>query len=492
MNELNTFNSKVLKALGNEIDPKTHKIDFVLQGKKYPLRIDEKDMYLPTTEALSTGSDQKVYFHPTCENITSKETEVFKLIRRMAGIRLMTLFREMVVPLFDIASKPAKKSHNQKVRDTLAPLTSVKRNVRDDVFKLIAAMTVEIEGAVDNRFIHFKVTKGGRTSKDHGNYIYAKTSPSFPFYESLIRQKAQNEGLAGNKVVNVNDINVSLDAIEIAIHIFRFFVPTVLNPDACEFEALSPVASRFTAFMNCFAEIANEINRAQNMFRSDYDKLSIYPIDLSWQEMLEEIPDFYRQVASLDYNSHNVYKEGEQQNNALNNNMGNMLSMTSQQPVQNAVTPVISGVGAAIVMPNTVVTQTINPTDIRVINGENWNFTIPVMVNGDRYQRSEPNLMERRIYHHALDVQNCPVIYICSIQGNLIMRNAMGGQPNGYGPQPFGYQQPQPNIYGYQPQPNMYGYQQQPQPNMYQPAPPVTTQQPASSESMNEMWNTYG
>ena len=433
----------------------TYKVEYSIKGTKLPVAIDSKPLYVPTNEALSSTDNARVYFHPTCENILSKETEVFKLIRRMASLRLKSLFRDIGFVMFDVGTKNPKKTWNQKVLDTLAPLKQAEKEVRDDVFKIFESFTVEVKNNVDERFIHFKLTKGGTASKRVGEKVYFRAKPQFPYYETLIRVQAMNEGVADSANVAINNITVCKEAVDVVIHLFRCIIPSVTAPDDCEFEVNTPIAARFTAFMQCFAEIADQFNRAQNMFRADMDKAGVYPIDLSWQEMLEDIPDFFRQVPELDYNSHNLYGENEQNNVSIGNVPSNVFSLSSNQPkaVVNTSsiisTPV--GVGQPVVVNGQV--QQVEQRDIRIINNEQWDFTVPPMLDGDRYVRSEPSFVERRVLHHATTITGFPVIYSCTVSGTFLVRtviNMMQPQPipgtvPGYGYQyPVQPQYPQP------------------------------------------------
>jgi len=428
MNELNRLYESILQAWGCKID-QNGKVTCLMLGKEYPLRIDSKDLHLPISEALNSGSDQKVYFHPTCESIISKETEVFKLSRRLAGIRLLSVFRSMIPILFEISSRKEKKSWNQAVYDVISPLTTVKKSVKDEVYNMLARLTVEIEDSIDNRFIHFKITKGGKG--ENGERVYYKAKPSFPLYDVLVRELARSEGQPKNATVSVNNFTMSREAIELAIHLFRSIMPATNNPDAHEFDALIPVAARFTAFMYCFGNIAGQLNRAQNMFRGEFDKKSVHNIDVSWEEHLEEIPEFYRQVPELDYNSHNVYKEGEQQNNALGGNMGNLFNISTQTQHVQGGAPQQGQIGG---------------DEVRNINGIEFHMKVPTMWNGDRYIRSEPifNGAQQRVHHYALDMNNQHVIYVCSRLGNFLHRETanQNGYP-GYNQQPYGYGQAQ-------------------------------------------------
>lgn len=478
MNELNRLYDAIHKSWNGKVD-KDFKMSVMLSGTEYPLRIDERDMYMPSAEALNKDSDKKVYFHPLCENILSKETEVFKLIRRLVSIRLLSVFRDMLVPLFDVASKEPKRSWNQKVRDVVHPLKKVKASVRNEVFNLMSKMSVEIEDNVDNRFIHIKTTKGGKTSKGHAERVYFKAKPSYPFYEALQRAATRFEGEPNNKQIEVNNIPLSMEALGIAIHLFDVILFDDQTMLTAEYEATLPVAARFTAFMTCYADIAEQINHAQNMFRADFDKQNVSAIDVSWQEMLDEAPDFYRQVPELDYNSHNVYNEQSEASNNAVSGFGSLLSIGSNPTVANVQTQTmanVTGLASTTNVANTV-------QDIRHVNGIEYNFTVPQMLNGDRYSRTELDQVNQRVLHYVVDSMNQIAIYVCTRMGTFIQRQ--GGQQQMQHPNMPGYmnygQQQQGQIvpmYGNQ-YPQQQQYYQQPQ----QPISPLT-----SGSSIDPLW----
>lgn len=463
MNELNQIYQSILLALGNKIDTQS-KVSCLMNGTEYPLRIDGKDMYLPTTEALASGSDQKVYFHPACENIISKETEVFKLLRRIAGIRLMMVFRSMVPTLFEIAGKKEKKNWTQVVYDVTTPLAGVKKSVREEVFEFLGRMSIEVEDGVDNRFVHFKVTKGGKG--EHGERVYYKASPQYPIYDLLVREFARSEGQAKNATVTVNKHSISREAVEVLIHLFRVMLPSVVNPTSAEFDANIPVAARFTAFMYCFGNLAEQINKSQNMFRADFDKKSIYIIDTSWTESLENLPEFYRQVPELDYNSHNVYKEGDQQNQALSGNMAGFLNISTNP----------NGAPQG---------QNVQSEGSRWINGIEYVMKVPQMQFGDKYQRSEPNINTNRVNHYAIDAMNQPVVYVCSRMGNFLHREAMNQHM--YPNQPYQQYQQAPQYVDQYGRPIQQAPQQPYYPNQ-QPYQPATSTGQVAQETFTSAW----
>jgi len=420
MNQLNKLYEAMLLSWGAIIKDEG-KIVFSVDGQEYPLRIDNMSLHLPLSEVLDGNCIEKVFFHPACENITSKETEVFKLIRKMTGMKLLDTFRHIPVVLFQVASGKAKSTWNQRTLDLLEPLKNTKQTVRQEVNKLFARMHIELdENGLDNRFIHFKTTKGGGLSKVSGERVYYKTKPSFPFYAEIVRRLARSEGQADNQTVEINNHSVSRGALKIAAHLFQVILPAVLSPDDEEYESTTPVAARLISYLGCYAQIAEQMNKIQNTFRADFDKVNQYPINLSWTEMMEELPDIYRQVPMMDYNSHNTHDETTHQ--ALGrNDLGGFLSVSSSQSQQNIQQhPQHNQQGGMQQASNMV--------------GE-YDVTAPPMQAGDRWVKYEIDYVQGRILHHAINtLNNNPVVYGCSKKGNMLYRQEtpmMGGMNMG-------------------------------------------------------------
>lgn len=429
MNELNKLYSAMWKSWGGVIKEDGRMV-LEVEGSEYPVRIDEMDMFLPLSEVLEGQTMGKVFFHPACENITSKETEVFKVIRKIAPMRLLTMFREYPLVLLDVATRKTKKTWRQDILDLLDPLSNVKKNVRDELKMLFSRMHIEVENeGVDNRFIHFKVSKGGGRSKVTGEKVYYKTKPSFPFYNEMVKKLARSEGMADNQTVEVNNFSVSRGALKVAVDLFQGILPAVMAPDDYEFESTQPVAARLTSFLMCYAEMAEQLNRLQNNFRADFDKKGIYPIDVSWVEHLENLPDIYRQVPQMDYNSHNTQEESTSGVNQ--GNLGNMLSFNSnsnntQQQQQN---------------PQQQVTN-------QMAQAQGFDTTAPMMQPGDDYQNFDIDYNTNSVMHYARNRSTgMTVLYRCSRRGNLIERRELypqqqGGMMGGMG---MGMQNMMPN-----------------------------------------------
>lgn len=417
MNDLNKLYKAILLALGGVVKP-TSQILLGIGGKEIEIRVDGMCLYLPVTEVLeSTETSDKVFFHPGCEHITSKETEIFKIIRRMAGIRLLELFKKYPVVLASIAAGKEKRNWNQHTLDILEPLKAAKKKTIDELEGIMARFTVEIDdNGVDTRFIHLKVSKGaGRSQTSGGAKVYHKTKPVFPMYSEIIKRLSQSEGQADNQTVELNGVSVSRGSLKLLAHLFQVIIPSVTDPESASYESTNSAASRMISYFGCFEQIAEQMNRIQNMFRGDFDKLGIYPIDLSWTEQMEELPTLYRLVPSLDYNTHNTQDEAAETTNAMNG-MANMFSLTSQHQQQPA------GQQQHLAQQQAQHTQQLGVPVSGVVDG--FVVTPPPMITGDRYLRYEIDPYANQIRHYALNtLTNTQVVYTCTRSGTMLQRN---------------------------------------------------------------------
>lgn len=436
MNELNKLYKSMLMSWGALIKEDS-RIVFTISGSKeeIPIRIDEQDLYLPTSEVLEANCIGKVFFHPACENITSKETEVFKIIRRMTAMRLLDAFRRYPAALI-AAAGTVKKAWRQDTLDMMEPLKSVKRGTLNELNGMFQNMEVEVgENGIDNRFIHIKVTKGGGRSHRTNERVYYKAKPSFPFYDEIVKRLVRSEGSPDNQQIELNGNSYSRAALKLAQHLFQSIIPAVLEPGAYEFEATQSIGARMCAYLGCYGDIAEQMNRVQNMHRAEFDKMGIHPIDLNWLEHMEDLPDIYRQVPALEYNSHNTYEEGVDAPNT--NRMSNMMSVSSsgnnqqqqQQPQQ---------------------TQQQNNPMMTVAQQQGFDTTVPQLQPGDKWVRTDIDIANNQVIHHAVNMAGMPVVYLCTRYGNILQRNEgagmMGNMMGGMGMM-------QPNMM----QPNMMG-----------------------------------
>lgn len=415
MNELNKFYKAMLMSWGAVIK-EDGTIVYQVQGpdgkmEEVPMRIDGMDLYLPLSEVLEGNCNDKVFFHPACENVISKETEMFKLIRRLTVMKLLSMFRVIPAILINLASAKEKKSWKQDVLNMLEPIKHAKKGTFNELGKLFQRMHVELEeDGLDNRFVHFKVSKGGARSKVNGQRVYYTAKPSFPFYNELVKRLAHTEGSPDNQLVEINNHSFSRACLKLAQHVFQILMPAVVSPDEHEFESTEPTAARLVAFLGCYVSLAEELNRIISTFRQEFNQAGIYPIDVEWTEHLESLPEIYRQVPALDYNSHNVHEEVVD-NNFGRADMGGLLSVSRQAQQRHT--------------PQTMHNQHQQPTQqnniVSTVQGD-YDVSAPPMENGDRYVRYEINYNTGRVLHHAVSPHGNSVVYECSKYGNRLSR----------------------------------------------------------------------
>ena len=69
----------MLKSWGVKIH-EDGRLGVVYNGEETPIKVEGIPLYLPLSEILDGNTMDKTFFHPACENMLSKETEVFKII----------------------------------------------------------------------------------------------------------------------------------------------------------------------------------------------------------------------------------------------------------------------------------------------------------------------------------------------------------------------------------------------------------------------------
>ncbi|QMV29152.1 hypothetical protein AP1_0451 [Aeromonas phage AP1] len=84
-------------------------------GAKHPVKVDDKQVYLGESEVLNGVTIGKVIFHPACESIMSKETEIFKVIRKLTAARLYQVVQPVAQVIFAVAGKKSGKTLNGKL-----------------------------------------------------------------------------------------------------------------------------------------------------------------------------------------------------------------------------------------------------------------------------------------------------------------------------------------------------------------------------------------
>ncbi|UVD32269.1 hypothetical protein [Vibrio phage phiKT1028] len=432
MNELNKLYVAITKTW-NGVHDEDGKLSIELDGSHYPIRLDNMDVYLPFVSALESDTAEKVFFHPACESIISKETEIFRIIRKMAGLQILTHFKKFAPVLFDISNKKAKRGLRNDLLERIEVLKTAKANQRKEVIQIFDHMNVEMEADdnVDRRFVHFDIKRGGR-SKLTGDKIYYSCKPIFPFYNELVRRLTRTEGEAANKPVKILGKEFTRGALVVAEEIFRFVLPGVEDPLAYEQEQTSAEAARFCVFVNTYVSMIGDMNNLQNTFRADFDKVGVYEIDTSFTTSLEDIDVIYKQVPPMPYNSQSSGNTDVQTEVQTHQMVGNLMNQTSH--VTPNVTPSSVPVNqntAALDPASNAANGFVNEVKATLLPGETWIGVTQDPLTGH--------------FVHSIQTMQGPIQIRYSRQGNFLSKESslMPNMMNGMNPYGHNMQQMQ-------------------------------------------------
>ena len=473
MNELNKCYVAILRAFSTT--PRENgALVLNIDNVDYPVTYGDNQVYLPLDELLEKNTIGKVFFHPACEVITSGETEIFKIIRRISSITLLTSFTKYLTVLVNIAKRKSKKSLRNDLLEMLEPFRHATDEDVKQLGELFKKMTVKVEdnSYMDNRFIYFKTVKNGRTAENER--IYYKCTPTFPFYNEMNRRYNRSEDTPNESILDVCGVNISRKALGLGVHLFRTVFPSIQNPESYEYDALRSEAARFVAYCGSFALVADDMNKVQNHFRDDFDKAGVYCVDTSWVDVLENIPEYAKLIPSLDYNNHSTKSEKSQVNSAESYDIRDMMSTPVTETKQTTY--------------QTTQNQTTGNNNEQTIlfDGLEYNVTRPsanVIPLDYTYRGYQIDAGSRQVVHTAVSPTGQMYEYRFTRMGNFLSSSSsmmMGGYA--IPQQPMMYAQPQQQVVYAQPQQPQVVYvqpQQQQMPTYVQT--PQTVQPSVSS-----------
>lgn len=310
MNKLNKLYEAMLKSWGCVISEDAA-INLNFSGNVVPVKVDDKQLYLATSENLNGITVGKVFFHPACESIMSKETEVFKVVRKLTSAKIFAMFQPMVEVIFNVAGKKSGKTLNGKMLEALEPFKVATKTVKQEVIDILKTMSIAMEdGGIDTRLINFSMIKGGKTDNDEA--IYYSATPSFPFYTELCRTIGQNDHVKASDRVSFNNLNVSMQSLRTAQALFELIIPACVDPSRKKYSATISDAARLVAYLHSYGLVASDMNSLIGKFRKEFDSIGIYGIDLDWLSELDEIGEIRKLIPSLDYNNYNITSTAEQ------------------------------------------------------------------------------------------------------------------------------------------------------------------------------------
>lgn len=333
MNELNLIYQHMLESW-NGVFNQEFQLFLNMAGEQHPVNVDKKPVYLATADNLNGITIGKVFFHPACESIMSKETEIFKVIRKLTCAKIYSTFQPIAQVLFSVAGKKSGKTLTAKMQEQLAPFKAATKELRQEVIEVIKGVGIVLEGnGIDNRLITWNVTKGGKDQD--GRHIYYTASPTFPFYNELVRFLMKNEHAVAGGRLTFNNTSATKEAYELVVHLLEMVFPCVVDTESANCYVTSPEAARLQAYLNSYIVVARGMNSLIGKFRKDFDSVGIYGIELGWASDLERLGELKGLLPTLDYNNHQITRSSEPAANTEANVRLQGLLNTDSATVQN-------------------------------------------------------------------------------------------------------------------------------------------------------------
>lgn len=304
MNQLNKIYEAMVKSWNGVIGD-DYQMFLNMGGVQTPIKVDDKNVYLGTNEVLNGIVIGKVIFHPACESIMSKETEIFKVIRKLSAARLYQVVQPIAQVIFAVAGKKSAKTLSGKLIEALNPFKSASAEMQADVLEVIKGIGIVLDSAgIDNRLISFNMLKGGKDAND--NHIYYTATPSYPFYNELTKFISQNAGKKAETKVVFNGQKVSFGSLGLVASMFELVFPSVIDPTQHSYSVTTADCARLISYLQSYALVASEVNSFIGKFRKDFDAIGVYGIDLNWVADLENLGELKSLIPPMEYNNHNT------------------------------------------------------------------------------------------------------------------------------------------------------------------------------------------
>lgn len=323
MNELNKLYEAMLLSW-NVVFDSEYALMLSMGGQEHPVKVDDKKVYLPTADNLEGITMGKVFFHPACESIMSKETEIFKVIRKLTCAKIYSTWQPIAQVLFAVAGKKTGKTLSDKMIEVLAPFKNASKEVKQQLIDLIKGVGITLDSkGIDNRLISFNMNKGGKDENDR--HIYWTATPVYPYYNELCKFMLKNQGVNGADKLNFNGSSVSRDALMLMMHLLEVCFPSASDPEMHSCYVVSPDAARLTAYLNSYVLVARGLNSLIGKHRKEFDSAGQYGIEVEWSVELDNLGSLKGLIPTLDYNNHNVSTSHEetQSNNGVYNGVLN-------------------------------------------------------------------------------------------------------------------------------------------------------------------------
>lgn len=100
------FYEQLLITSGHEVHEDGSVVQ-ALTSKRLPVSISGKKLHLPLASLLRNTPDDVMFFHPLCEQMTRHESEVFKYLKKVMSLKLVTTLSTLGTALIQLQEDPS-------------------------------------------------------------------------------------------------------------------------------------------------------------------------------------------------------------------------------------------------------------------------------------------------------------------------------------------------------------------------------------------------
>lgn len=146
-------------------------------GKLAEFKVDGREVYLPTDEALTTSTfKEKVAFHPLAENVLKKRSHVLTAIQSSLQTRLFTVGYLLIESLLGAASAQKNGSLKTNAPDLLKFMSGLE-DVTDDTSRFFSSLADRMKTNPSHTLFNVYLKHGGQIKGEKYLRICAISSP---------------------------------------------------------------------------------------------------------------------------------------------------------------------------------------------------------------------------------------------------------------------------------------------------------------------------
>ena len=251
-------------------------IGFVTEGSSVPLTVKKKVLVLPTEEIqanYNNSQDDIQVFHPACENVMRKDSEVFNFLKKLYRASLFIDLQQVMLDLAEFSADNSKQGKmNKRQRTILSLLSEFDEKTKANLEKVFDK--IDING--DTKAIDLTVQRGGEVDGTRYNRV---GMVRIPFWQDLEEAKDHIHGVKIRKK-DIEAYNQILNVIfsDTAARTEDHVITVGTN---------SSTAPSFVALTLAYIKAKEEIIRVHDIFKDKFHDIS--SSNLEWQEGLNEL-----------------------------------------------------------------------------------------------------------------------------------------------------------------------------------------------------------